>query len=138
MIPDGLANDNPIYTTDDVEVQPSYTYNFDFDAGRIIGKTDQHNAIVQFCRKVLNTPRYVHEIYDWLYGSEVFTLIGKDYPFVEIDVVRIVREALLQDERIVEVFDFEIEQTGADRCLISFKVRSIFSDVITVRQEVEI
>lgn len=92
------------------EIQPSKTYALDLNTGEIRGFIDRREAIQQFIRKAIITPRYDHLVYTPNYGCEIRSLIGKGYsnPFIEAEIVRMVTEALIYDERINRIYDFEI------------------------------
>jgi phage baseplate assembly protein W len=106
--------------------QPSKTYAFDFDRGEFTGAMiDEIEAIKQFIRKTLVTSRYRHLIYDREYGSELETLIGSDVTpeLLDSEIPRIVQDALLYDERIDDVYDFEItKEPGSDAVVVAFSV----------------
>ena len=61
----------PISGIEEEREEPSLTYKLDLDAGRIAGKVDGLEAIKQFIRKALITPRFHCLIYDNQYGSEI-------------------------------------------------------------------
>lgn len=86
------------------------TYKIDFINNKITDKIDGIEAVEQTIYCILNTERYEHIIYTWDYGSELRELIGKDRDFVIGDIKRRITEALLQDERIVSIDNFEYKQ----------------------------
>ena len=86
------------------------TYKIDFINNKITDKIDGIEAVEQTIYCILNTERYEHIIYTWNYGSELRELIGKDRDFVIGDIKRRITEALLQDERIVSIDNFEYKQ----------------------------
>ena len=93
--------------------QPSRTYRLDLDRGRIfsLGSADGLEAIEQFIRKTLITPRFRCLVYDNQYGSELKqTVIAGDATpeFVETEIPRLVRDAILIDSRVLEAIDFVI------------------------------
>lgn len=61
---------------------------------------------------ILNTERFEHLIYSWNYGIELKHLIGENTTFAIPELERVIQEALLQDDRISEVnnFDFKVEK----------------------------
>lgn len=61
----------PISGIEEEREEPSFTYKLDLDAGRIMGKVDGLEAVNQFIRKALITPRFHCLIYDNQYGSEI-------------------------------------------------------------------
>ncbi|WP_144939525.1 DUF2634 domain-containing protein [Paenibacillus sp. 32O-W] len=105
--------------------QPSRTYRLDLSNKRIIGMTDGLEAVRQSVYKILRTERYEHLIYSPNYGSELMGLLGKDAGLFHSELKRRVREALMQDDRVKEVDDFDITYHG-DSALAQFTVHSDF------------
>lgn len=130
MIP--VVEDNVIEM--DEYVEPSYTYKLDFENRRITGFVDQKEAIKQAIHKILHTERNVYMIYateeGMDYGIELNRLIGKDMSFVKNDIERTITEALLNDERIVAINDFNVKDgTSKNELVISFSVKTIYGDI---------
>lgn len=118
-----------------VEVeQPSLTYRLDLETGAIAGRVDGLEAVKQAVYKMLQTPRYEHLIYTPNYGHELRTLIGKDPLLVRSEAARMLREALLQDDRITAVQDVNAETSG-DSILLRFTVVSRYGS-FRAQQEV--
>ncbi len=113
----------------EVETQPSLTYRLDFERKRIGGMVDNEEAIMQLVMKILYTERYAYVIYSSDYGVELERLIGQDYDYIVSDLERTIKEALLVDDRILDIEEFEMEQTGLDTMNASFKVISILGEL---------
>lgn len=109
------------------EQQPSLTFDIDFDRGRITGMVDGLDAVKQAVFLILHTERYRYLIYTPDYGSELEGLIGRDPLFVQSELKRRIREALMQDDRIEDVTNFNIRFDG-DSALVRFTVVSVFGD----------
>ena len=109
------------------EQQPSLTYGIDFDRGRVVGMVDGLDAVKQAVFLILQTERYRHLIFSSDYGSELEGLIGRDPLFVQSELKRRIREALMQDDRIEDVINFSIRFDG-DNALVRFTVVSIFGN----------
>ena len=109
------------------EQQPSLTFGIDFDRGRVIGMVDGLDAVKQAVFLILQTERYRYLIYSSDYGSELEGLIGRDPLFVQSELKRRIREALMQDDRIEDVTNFSIRFDG-DSALVRFTVVSIFGN----------
>ena len=109
----------------EVVSQPSLTYKLDFERKRIGGKIDNEEAIMQLVMKILYTERYAYVIYSSQYGVELDRLIGKDYDFIASDLERTITEALLADDRILSITDFQANKIGIDKMEVSFAVNSI-------------
>lgn len=118
------------------EQMTSYTYNINRNTNRISGYIDDKDAIIQAIYLILQTERYESMIYNWYYGVEFDGLIGKQRDYVTSELQRVIREALTEDDRIIEVSDFEITYTE-DSALIVFLVETNIGD-ITVEWEVNI
>lgn len=108
--------------------EPSNTFFIDFDKGRISGFIDEREAVKQAIMLILNTERYKFLIYSWNYGAELETLIGTHPDIVEDEAERLISEALLQDDRITAVYDFEFSR-NRDTLLVNFKVDSVYGDI---------
>lgn len=111
------------------EIQPSLTYKLDLENKRIMGKVDNSDSVFQAVQKILSTDKYAYDIYDWNYGNELLKLVGKEFSYIEVKLPQIIEEALLQDDRIKEISDFEITQVSIDTISVSFKVITIFSTI---------
>ena len=104
---------------------PSKSYRMLIEDERIIGNIDQLDAVAQACYKILNTERYVHVIYSWNYGVELQELFGKPIPYVYSELPRRIREALLNDDRVESVTEFDLSHNRGD-VLAKFKVNTIY------------
>jgi len=132
MIPTGaILNDENV----ELATQPSRTWKIDFDRGRVIGMTDGLEAVKQTVYKILHTDRFRHLIYSTDYGMEWDGLIGANPAFIQAELKRRITEALLQDDRIEAVQDFEFEFNG-DTALVRFTVVSTagsYQEEVTAR-----
>ncbi|MGF6357084.1 hypothetical protein ABIE27_005023 [Paenibacillus sp. 4624] len=112
------------------EIQPTRTYSFDPATGEIGRPIDGLAAMKQFVIKAIRTIRFEHVIYPDSYGAESDTVVGlgSSTAFVASELPRVITEALIYDERISEVRDFDIEQQG-DSATVSFTVVTIEGDL---------
>ena len=101
-----LPDYNTIYQQDNI--MPSKTYYINRNTNRISGYIDDKDAIVQAIYLILSTERYESVIYNWYYGTEFDSLVGKDRDFVKSELKRRIAEAILEDDRILDVTDFNI------------------------------
>ena len=115
---------------------PSRTLKMDHDYKTITGTIDQIQAVEQSVFLILTTERYQWLIFSWDYGVELQNLIGKDPEYCIPEIERRIREALLQDDRITAVENFEFE-LNKRKVLTTFTVISIFGN-INVEKAVEI
>lgn len=139
-----MALDNPILfdAIREEEEGTSRTYLIDWDRGRIGGLTDGEEAVRQFIRKALMTPRFKCLIYDSQYGSEIQdSLMGPDtsMEYVEAEIAFLVEDALIHDGRILGVEDvgvvFGDGYPMQDSAYITATVDTIFGG-IHVEEEV--
>lgn len=107
------------------QVKPTLTYAYNFEMNRIIGMTDGKDATYQAVRKILSTDKYANLIYDWRYGHELQSLIGKPKAYAKAEIERIVREAVMQDDRVTGIRDFKIEEEGLDFVRVSVTIDTI-------------
>ncbi|WP_419392880.1 DUF2634 domain-containing protein [Cytobacillus praedii] len=85
----------------------SLTYKIDFQKKRMSGMTDQLAAIKQAVFIILHTERFKHMIYSDHFGIELENLIGTNPIYVKSELARRITEALLQDDRITSIEDFQ-------------------------------
>lgn len=122
--------------TSSYDYEPSLTYNIDLESGRIKGKIDGENALRQFIWKALSTVRYRFIIYGEDYGCEAENYIGDGDvtdDLIRAEFPRLIREALIYDDRISSVTDFEFTKDG-DKLYVTFMVTA--SDGAVFDQEV--
>lgn len=119
-----------------LEEQTSRTYYLNRERERIAGMTDELEAMRQAIYLILSTERYRYIIYGWDYGIELLDLIGQPTDYVQSELKRRIREALLWDSRITAVEDFVFAVSGK-RVACTFLARTIFGD-LTAEKEVEV
>ena len=108
---------------------------FDFVAGDFIYEDGKPkiltgiDALKVWIEKAIRTARYRFPIYSFQYGCELEDIIGYDIPraVLESEVQRVIREALIYDNRISDVRDFIIER-GGDWLKVSFTVITALGD----------
>lgn len=112
------------------ETYPNKTYKMRIDEEQIDGTiTDDVEAVRQAVYKILNTERYRFVIYDWNYGVELEDLFGKPIPYVLPEIPRRIREALVQDDRISDVINFDLSYTKDGNVTAKFTVVTIYGDL---------
>ncbi|NOU98490.1 DUF2634 domain-containing protein [Paenibacillus planticolens] len=104
-------------------IGPSKTYEIFGPPYEVGGVIDGSAAIRQFIRKAIATARSRFMIYNSQYGCEIADLIGQDTPMelLQAEVPRIIREALIYDDRINNVSNFVLGRAG-DQLSVSFDV----------------
>jgi len=115
---------------------PSRTFKMYHDTKTIRGNVDEARALEQAIFVILNVERYEWLIHSWGFGVEFRRLIGKDPEYCVPEIERAIKEALLQDDRITAVQNFEFT-VNKKKVLATFTVVSIFGPIF-VEQEVEI
>lgn len=88
---------------------PSNTHKIIIDKDRVSGHVDGVESVKQSIYLILSTERYAYPIYSWNYGVEVADLIGQPISYVIPELKRRIPEALLQDDRILSVDNFEFK-----------------------------
>ena len=125
MIP---STNSVLSTTLKVEKQPTKTYKLDIENNIINGFCDDLESMKQVIYKILNTKRYEYIMYSWNYGIELDDLFGEPISYVVSELRRRITEALIQDDRIQSVDDFEY-QTDKKTVSLTFTVHTIFGDI---------
>ena len=125
MIPSSGVLNTQIVT---VEV-PTNTHRMLVDRERVSGYTDGLEAMRQAVYLILATERYAFPIYSWNYGIELRDLFGQQTTYVIPELRRRITEALMQDDRITNVSDFQFE-------VVKNKVSTPFL-VTTTKGEIE-
>ena len=130
MIPqnDGLTPDIQI-----VE-RPTKTYAMNLYGDDVTDFVDNLKAMEQAIYKIIRTERYRYKIYSWNYGIELEDLFGMPVSYCIPEIERRIKEALLQDTRIIEVTDFEFETSKRGVVFTKFKVSTIFGNIDTERE----
>ncbi len=113
------------------------TYFLDFNSNRICGYISGKEAMKQAILKIIDTKRYAFEIYNWSYGSEVYELIGKDMKTAEIFAEIYIEDALLADDRIEKIEDFEIKK-GRNFLNVKFKAVTVLGNIEIETEAVKI
>ena len=126
MIPSG----NTILNTEiNVVTMPSKQHRMDLNKNRILGTCDNLEAVKQSVFKILNSERYAHLIYSWNYGIELMDLYGKAPMYVCPEIERRVKDALIQDDRITNIDEFEFDISKKGVVSVTFTVHTLFGDL---------
>lgn len=125
-----IPSTNTILSTDlEVERQPSKNYKMHLEQNIINGFCDELEAMQQVIYKILNTERYQYIIYSWNYGIELLDLYGEPVTYVCPELQRRITEALVQDDRIESVDNFEFDISEKRTVKAKFTVRTIFGNI---------
>ena len=111
MIPDGTYIEEEENEFELIE-ESNKTYYLDEKTKTIRQYCDGIEAIKQAIYKILNTERYESEIYDWDYGVEIKEILGSQegYAYVQSKLKANITEALMEDERILSIENFQMEK----------------------------
>lgn len=126
----------PVEELEESEEITSRTYAINWEDGRIMGFVDGQEAVRQFIKKALMTPRFKCLIYDSQYGSEIKEVVLQENAtreYIETEMQFLVSDALSYDERILDIYNLEIEFQDSypmqDSVLISFDVDTIYGSI---------
>ena len=113
---------------EEVTEQTSKTYYLNIEKNTIANFCDGIEAMKQTIYCILNTERFENLIYSWNYGIELKHLIGENTTFVIPELERVIQEALLQDDRISEVnnFEFNVEKNSI---IVKFTVTTTVGEI---------
>nr|DAV10304.1 MAG TPA: Protein of unknown function (DUF2634) [Caudoviricetes sp.] len=118
-------------------IEPSHTYDVDFRTdSQIRGYADKLRAMEQSIYKIINTERYQYIIYSWNYGIELQDLFGQPIPYVYAELQRRIEEALLNDDRITKVYNFDFSHEGGD-VMVEFDVDTIYGTLQKIKKGVK-
>lgn len=124
-----IPSNNSLLTTElEIVVEPSKNYRMIFDRNRIDKTVDGKEAMKQVIYKILNTERYRYVIYSWNYGIELMDLYGQNPDLVCPILEQRIKEALIQDDRINDVVNFEFF-INKNSILVTFTAKTIFGEI---------
>ena len=125
-----IPSTNTILTTDlTIDTPTSRDYKLRINQNTISGYCDGLEAMTQVVYKILNTERYQYIIYSWNYGVELKDLFGEPISYVCPELQRRIDEALIQDDRITSVSDFEFDTSTKRTVKVRFTVNTIYGDI---------
>ncbi|MGO0711560.1 DUF2634 domain-containing protein [Bacillus subtilis] len=123
---------SPEIEFDDIEddsevIETSQTYKIDFENGRITNEMITGlEAIRQFVYLSLHTERYAYSVFSHDIGNELQDILADSETtdaYKKMEIPRLIEEALIYDDRVSSVSDFEIEKQG-DSFHVSFTVET--------------
>lgn len=118
-----------------IKERPSGTFRLNRETDTLTGRVDTREAVEQAIYIMLNVERYKHLIHSWGFGVELADLYGRPMGYVQSEIKRRIKEALIQDSRITGVEGFQFEQDGK-KLHVTFTVETIFGPV-KAEKEVE-
>ena len=111
------------------KVAPYSSLTFLINNDLIEGNVDGLASLRQTIRHILTTERYVYPIYSPNYGVELEQLIGKSMGYAKAKINNIIKNALLQDDRIIKV-DIINKVSNGDILSIDVKVLSVLGEFV--------
>lgn len=122
-------DDEDLDGDDDEDLDDEPTLTFKVENGRIRGKVDELPAMVQAVDKILRTERLVYPIYSDQYGNDLNDLIGKDIGYAKVETERMIKEALLADDRVIDVEIDSISQKNKDTLVATGTCFTVFGKI---------
>ena len=104
--------------------QPNLTYRVGDET--ISGMIDGIDSLKQTVKHILMTERYAFAIYSDDYGVELEKYMGTGIETIKADIETTLREALMQDNRITNIYVNSVEKESIDSCIVNFTVDSIY------------
>ena len=135
MIPSDYIN---LYNDFDTVAYPTKTYRLDMENNRISRYTDGINAMEQAIYKILLTERFEYIIYSWNYGIELTELMDKLYPYIYAVLQERITEALMQDDRIIKVYNFAFTRNRPHKGLLVTFNADTTEGSLSIEKEVNI
>ncbi len=119
------------FLTQDFEIreQPGRTYRMELEGDSVRGYVDGQEAVKQAIFRILQTERYQYIIYPWWYGIETADLYGEPVNWVCAELERRITEALMVDDRIISVGEFEHDTGVKGEVHTTFIVHTVYGDV---------
>lgn len=111
------------------EEQPTNTYKMNMQLNLIRGYTDGIEAMKQAIYKILLTERFQYIMYSGNYGIETLDLYGQPISYVCPELERRISEALLWDNRIQSVTDFDFDTSKKGIIHVSFTAHTVFGEI---------
>lgn len=123
----------------DEHIEYGSEISIDYNTGQILLEDGEPKvftglkALEIWIEKALLTARYRWPIYSWSYGSEITDIIGLslNVGVTEAEIQRVVREAIIYDTRIKDVYNFKITK-NKDKLEIEFTVDTMLNDTLGV------
>ncbi len=113
----------------EMEKQPDMTYRMDLENSSVRGYVEGAEAVRQAVFRILNTERYQYLIYPWWYGIETLDLYGEPAAWVCAELERRIEEALLMDDRITGITDFQHDTSKRGTVHTRFTVHTIYGEI---------
>ncbi|MGL5973436.1 MAG: DUF2634 domain-containing protein [Oscillospiraceae bacterium] len=73
------------------------------------GFCDDEYALKQAIFLILNTDKDLYEMFGVNYGNKLNSLIGRDINYIKLMAPSLIKDALLNDDRVIDVKDFRFK-----------------------------
>lgn len=137
MVPGTEFDTDILEDLEEAEEMPSYTYAISKENARISGYVDEQTAMEQAIYKILSTERYENAIYSSDYGIELQDLYGQDIEWIIPELELRIKDALMAEERITDVNNFEFDIPKKRVVHVSFTVETT-KGTIEIEKEVSV
>lgn len=128
MLPNTANVNELLLNFEDKEQQKTKTFRLNMGDNTIGGKVDGLTALKQHIYLILSIEADQYIIYPYTFGVKTLDLIGKPNYYVMAVLPQRIKDALLGDNRITDVSDFEFEVT-ANEINVKFVVHSIYGEI---------
>ena len=127
MLPN-TRNINDLIQNFEESGRKTQTFGLNISNDTIGGKVDGLTALAQSIYLRLNTEADKYIIYPYTYGINLVDLIGKPSYYVIAVIPGRVKDALMRDDRVTGVSDFEFKINGS-KLHIKFVVNTIYGEI---------
>lgn len=103
------------------------TFYLDMENMRVVGSTDEENALRQFVLKCLATQSHDDDYYD-VFGLYTDDLIGMDNLYIQSELAHRIEELLLEDDRIISIENIEFTKQEKDSLTVSIELETVYGD----------
>ncbi len=104
------------------------TFLIDFENKSIGGMIDGKEALVQWVKIALMTPRYKYPVFSHSYGTDYTDVFEGGYSKAIGKLKKAIYDSLIHDERIKAIDDFVFEKRGT-KTIVRFKISSVYGPV---------
>lgn len=127
MLPN-TRNINDLIQNFEESGRKTQTFALNISNDTIGGKVDGLTALAQSIYLRLNTEADKYIIYPYTYGINLVDLIGKPSYYVIAVIPGRVKDALMRDDRVTGVSDFEFKINGS-KLHVKFVVNTIYGEI---------
>lgn len=128
MLPNIENVDDLILDFEEIEEENTQTFGVHFNENIVTGLIDDVAAVRQSIYLLLNIEADQYIIYPYTYGIETLDLIGKPSYYAMAVLPDRIKEALLSDDRITDVTDFDFE-VNRNKLTVKFVVNTIYGNI---------